>query len=310
MKTDQMNQVKCRCFTNAPFSARQHDAVGDVIVYKPNAVDYHGPTIIPAMVVLISFVLYLYYSYWSYFQDIREQGCIHTHVIRDMYNPVSEDQFLVCISTGCLPGSGTDARVGFLLIGESGSLKYTVPEGDYCYSTGSEIWFVLSSDLNIGQIIGIMVNYDRHVNGSILYPWVLRGVVVYSMRSNHVITFRAYTAMGVQLTSIELPTVPHVYRRGGEALVRFWRMMRAQHTLGSVVFHRPGVGVTKGLSALIALLVVNLTCAVSIEILGAPTLVSHLKVLRHLKTSEHFPILLKVAPISLLCSMILNNVYR
>ena len=60
-----------------------------------------------------------------------------THVIQDMYNPSSADQYLVCISTGVLPGSGTDANVGFLLVGELGSHKFVVPEGSFCYSVSS-----------------------------------------------------------------------------------------------------------------------------------------------------------------------------
>ncbi|KAK3764423.1 hypothetical protein RRG08_040019 [Elysia crispata] len=144
------NKMKCRCHVDAPFAAQKVSALSSLILFNPNAINYHGPTVIPGIFVLMCLLIFLYYAYWSYFQDIRERNNAQTHVIQDMYNPSSADQYLVCISTGVLPGSGTDANVGFLLVGELGSHKFVVPEGSFCYSVNELVRNVLVHMLDWG----------------------------------------------------------------------------------------------------------------------------------------------------------------
>ncbi|GFO47792.1 craniofacial development protein 2 [Plakobranchus ocellatus] len=156
--------------------------------------------------------------YFSGFEWRGDDRCeAQIHVVKDMYKPQSPEQYLVCICTGALPGSGTNKRVSFLLVGEFGSLQTVTPEGRFCFSdhetlssplisygvsktlasavtslsspgrthnsstnfnllqeTGSEIWFLMSSDLEIGHVVGVTVNYDRNMCGTELYPWQLR----------------------------------------------------------------------------------------------------------------------------------------
>ncbi|RUS78426.1 hypothetical protein EGW08_013800, partial [Elysia chlorotica] len=134
--------------------------------FKPGVLDYHGPTLLPSFFILSCLIVSIYYCYWAFFQDVRETYNGQTHVVKNSYHPDSLEQYLVCINTGAMPGSGTTERVSFLLVGESGSCRNVMPQGKFCFSTGSEVWFLISSDLSLGHIVGVTVNYDRIVSGS------------------------------------------------------------------------------------------------------------------------------------------------
>ena len=62
-------------------------------------------------------------------------------MVKNMYNPDSPEQYLVCICTGAMPGSGTTNRVSFLLVGESGSMQTVMPEGKFRFSVSVGVMF-------------------------------------------------------------------------------------------------------------------------------------------------------------------------
>ncbi|GFO32540.1 hypothetical protein PoB_005904500 [Plakobranchus ocellatus] len=267
---DKVGVVKCHCYVDAPYTVRIYGYDG-YKTFLAGLKDYPSTSTIPATFVLIVDIIVIFYCYWAYFQDIQEKDCSQIHVVKDMYKPQSPEQYLVCICTGALPGSGTNKRVSFLLVGETGSLQTVTPEGRFCFSTGSEIWFLLSSDLEIGHILGLTVNYDRNVCGTALYPWFLRRVIVYSKRFNYVIKYDANRTLGFHLPSLVLPSLPYKNELGDEISLRFWRIMKTYHLLASVMFHVPGKGVSKFLCAIASLTAVMASAAIGIEVFGAPT---------------------------------------
>ncbi|RUS91405.1 hypothetical protein EGW08_000835 [Elysia chlorotica] len=274
-KTSNSNQVDCKCSEMAIYSARHISHVDKVQLLDLHKIYLNGPSVILLYYVVLLITLFLYYFYWAFFADRRERECYQTHIVHKMYNPYSPEQFLVCISTGGMPGSGTDGRVGFLLIGQSGSLQFVVPEGQIVYATGSEIWTAVSSDLIIGHVTGINVVLDKVRGGAPPNPWLLKRVIVYSMRYNHVITFEANIVLGMQFKSKTLPALPRNMDWSKEISMRFWRSLKRFHILGSVFMIVPGMGPSRCLSALASLTVILAVSAHAVEVLGPPSPVEH-----------------------------------
>ncbi|GFN82974.1 hypothetical protein PoB_000948000 [Plakobranchus ocellatus] len=127
--------VKCHCYVDAPYTVRIY-AYTQFKTFVSQLNDYPSTSMIPATYVLLVNIIAIFYCYWAYFQDIVEEDCAQIHVVKDMYKPQSPEQYLVCICTGVLPGSGTNKRVSFLLVGETGSLQTITPEGKFCFSVG------------------------------------------------------------------------------------------------------------------------------------------------------------------------------
>ncbi|GFN82982.1 polycystic kidney disease protein 1-like 2 [Plakobranchus ocellatus] len=265
-----LGAVKCHCYVDAPYTVRLY-RYNRYKTFLAGLKDYPSTSLIPATFVLVVNILAIFYCYWSHFQDMQEKHCAQIHVVKDMYKPQSPEQYLVCICTGALPGSGTNKRVSFLLVGEFGSLQTITPEGKICFPTGSEIWFLMSSDLEIGPILGVTVNYDRAMFGTELHPWFLKRVIVYSKRFNHVIRFDANRSLGIHLPSLVLPTIPYNESQRDEVLLRFWQIMKTYHLLASVMLHVPGKGITKFHSAVASLTVVMASAAIGIEVFGEPS---------------------------------------
>ncbi|GFO05629.1 hypothetical protein PoB_003213400 [Plakobranchus ocellatus] len=303
------NVVKCHCYVDAVYSAAQGEAMRYYREFKPRVLNYHGPTLIPIIFITLFLLFFMYYCYWSYFQDVRERDCAQIHVVKDMYNPNSSEQYLVCITTGAMPGSGTDKRVSFLLVGESGSFRTVQPTGRFCFSTGSEVWFLLSSDMNLGYITGVTISYDKIVSGGELYPWFLKRVIVYSKSFNHVIEFEANQTLGIHLHSLVLPAVPHKKVRGKETFERFWIIMKSYHLIASVLFHVPGKGASRWQSAVASATVVTAAAALTVEILGPPTPVFHLNVLRSLNTQGYLRAFGNLAGITCCLSLFVKSIY-
>ncbi|GFR59769.1 hypothetical protein ElyMa_003514900, partial [Elysia marginata] len=164
------NRVDCECTKHATYSAGHHSRLKKIRWLTIDALTFHGPSFALTFVVSMLIIGFLYFNYWAYFTDRLEKDCYQTHVMHKMYNPTSPEQFLVCISTEGFPGSGTDAKIGFLLIGKSGALQFVTPEGNFTYATGSEIWTVVSSDIGIGRVTGINIRCDKVVGGSLPNP--------------------------------------------------------------------------------------------------------------------------------------------
>ncbi|RUS87586.1 hypothetical protein EGW08_004631, partial [Elysia chlorotica] len=126
--------IKCQCYVEGPYSAKKTSEHRYLKPFVPKKIEYFGPTLFPGALVLYAILLGGYYMYWCHFKDVREQHCAQIHVIRDFYNPYSSNQYLVCIKTGLWPGSGTEGRVGVMLVGETGCLQMAMPQGAYCHS--------------------------------------------------------------------------------------------------------------------------------------------------------------------------------
>ncbi|GFS04344.1 polycystic kidney disease protein 1-like 2 [Elysia marginata] len=275
---EEIRLVKCHCYVHSPFSAVLYDARENLRTFKTPSFESKGQNLVPGFIVLILIMLTMYYCYWAFFQDIREKECAQIHAIKDCYKFESPEQYLVCISTGMMPGSGTTNRVSFLLVGQSGSCQMVMPDGDFCFSTGSDIWFLMSSDLPVGPITGVTVNYDKVVAGTVLTPWFLKRVIVYSKRFNHVIKLDPMRTLGINLPSLVLPTVPVKKKWKREVLLRYWRIIKVYHTVGSVLFHVPGKGANKCQSALASLVVIMTSLMLALETIGGPRPLSHLNI--------------------------------
>ncbi|KAK3735764.1 hypothetical protein RRG08_036812 [Elysia crispata] len=314
------NEVKCNCYVSAVYSAKKGLAMEHLRDFEPRVLDYYGPTLLPAFFILICLIIALFYCYWAFFQDVQEMECLEsrctvfvvqgqTHVVKNVYHPDSPEQFLVCINTGAMPGSGTVNRVSFLLVGEVGSTQLVKPEGKFCFSTGSEIWFLMSSDLVIGHIVGVTINNDRIVSGSDFHPWILKRVVVYSRRFNHVIVFEANKTLGIHLPSLVLPSVPHRSKRGAELFIRFWNITKTYHIVGSVVFHVPGRGVSRWQNALSSLTVLMTSAGLAIETLGPPKPVYHLNVLHALGVYGYAAAILRLSSFTFCLAIFLKLLF-
>ncbi|RUS75767.1 hypothetical protein EGW08_016472, partial [Elysia chlorotica] len=139
----------------------------------------------------------------------------------------------------------------------------------------SEIWLLVSSDLELGHIFGVTVTYDRVTNGAQLPPWFLKRVIVYSKRFNHVIIFEANCWLSVRRRRVVLAVVPFQQKWGAETFLRFLRILKVYHTLFSVFFHVPGHSVNKCQNAVGSLLVIMVSSVLALELNGAPRPLCH-----------------------------------
>ncbi|RUS70872.1 hypothetical protein EGW08_021366 [Elysia chlorotica] len=272
--TDDKHLVTCHCYVDAPYTANIVSASEQLRPFEIPSFKIKRPNLIPGFLVLVLVLLTSYYCYWAIFQDRRERDCAQIHAVKDFYKPESPEQYLVCIATSALPGSGTTMRVSFLLVGETGSCQTVMPEGHFCFSTGSEVWFLVSSDLPLGHIIGINVGYEKIVKGSRLNPWHLKQIIVYSKRFNHVIKFRANRTMGSHLQQLMLPSVPYKEEDFREIYLRFVDHMKVYHTLFSVFCHVPGKGSNKFHNAISSLLIILSCMNVALQAAGTPDSIS------------------------------------
>ncbi|KAK3770398.1 hypothetical protein RRG08_047195, partial [Elysia crispata] len=126
--------LKCVCRGNGPFSAKRTSLLKYITFRGKESAHYYGPNFYPAIFTSILLVLFLFYAYWGHYQDIQEKNSAQTHVIKDFFNPESPNQYLVCLATGIMPGSGTTNRVAFLLVGQLASFQFVMPKGTPCHS--------------------------------------------------------------------------------------------------------------------------------------------------------------------------------
>uniref|UniRef100_A0A2C9KXY4 PLAT domain-containing protein n=1 Tax=Biomphalaria glabrata TaxID=6526 RepID=A0A2C9KXY4_BIOGL len=164
--------ISCFCDTGNIFSAGSSQcSEGHLVDWSSFELetlqwfDLNDTNLFMAYIVLCLTMVFVALLVWSVRKDRLEYYECRTHVAPQLFSPWCTNNYIVCISTGVMPRCGTTAIPSITLIGdENFSFLISLEPLRGLFRTGSEVWFLLSTRVPLGNLLQAVISVDKTGN--------------------------------------------------------------------------------------------------------------------------------------------------
>ncbi|XP_052819342.1 uncharacterized protein LOC128245129 isoform X2 [Mya arenaria] len=237
----------CDCENTMNTAGAEPMTVGTTFYVPYNKIDFkseqttalpigRGPVIAIAVAVSVMYALLIF---WAWREDQKDQYKWSYSLLID--NDIADSSFyIIRVYTGLRSGSGTDSKIGFVLVGESGDTGIRRLDDDthIGFEQGSVRTFVMSTRRYIGDLLCMRIWHDD--TGGNNSSWFLNKIVISDLRSGKRCTFACDQWFDYDTGDTKVDRVLNA-----QPANQFWSFMEmvsytiAEHHLWLSVYTRP-----------------------------------------------------------------------
>ncbi|XP_055860170.1 uncharacterized protein LOC106054822 isoform X2 [Biomphalaria glabrata] len=192
--------------------------------------------------------------------DRLERSLGNVHSSFELCNPYHKYQYLVCVVTGWLSGSFKTNPVLVIVGSNNISQKYYLILEDSYYKAGSEVWFLISSPIYLGNLQFAIIGVESGVIGK--HTWYLSMLFLKDLSTEQ----DWYCSINCWLHHSYVVKPFNTFASQGKTrffLEKFLRFLTTLHVFMGIVYNVPGSKFNKTQHALSCFVTVLLTMAMT-----------------------------------------------